>query len=407
MAKDKYNFILDLINNNKMSTSQKERVLKLAVKEFGKEAGVIEEIKRRLERIETKTGIASGNNEDNHPENEEQNNINLPKYLYPSSLYKYLFEYNQNKVLKSTCHEIDVNELDNINEYCETEQYDFKKHYAKILSEFDEHDRLFAPSNIKALIRGYLTGKDYKGNKLKDGWSNDNIEISWADIELEKWAKENPALPPNLMGKQLMSRRKKSYVFAQDFTSKLTGQRIQDFRELVLHFKNLFHIRYDNSLQSLIEVQNKMKSWDDKIEFEMPANEFPTNIELFTDVDKLVQAYNKIIELVIEQHSKAEKPKVKLSFYQKDDKVCFSIHHINSVYNKTVEDTLERMGQTYTNLIKNQINGMCNLYLKADFGHSKYAKINLWNGETRNKSEDGLYGFIGGVEHILEFCKNR
>ncbi len=405
MAKDKYNFILDLINNNKMSTSQKERVLKLAVKEFGKDAGVIEEIKRRLERIETKTGIASGNNEGNHPEEEEPTNIKLPKYLYPSSLYKYLFEYNQNNVLKSTCHEIDANEIENINEYCETEQYDFNKHYEKILSAFEKHDKLFAPSNIKKLIRGYLKMQDYYGNKPKDGWSNDNIKISWGDIELEGWAKEYPALPPNAIKNELQNRKTKSYVFAQDFTSQITGQRVQNFRELVLHFKNLFHIRYDNSLLAIIKVQNERKLWNNKIEFEITDNGFPSNIELFTNVDELVEAYNEIIKLIIERHSKAEKPKVKLSFYQKNDKIYFSIHHLNSIYKKTVDDTLERMGQIYTNLIKNQINGMCNFYLIADFGHSKYAKINLWNGEARKESKEGLDGFEGGVEHVLEFCK--
>ena len=50
----------------------------------------------------------------------------LPKYIDPYHLYKFLFEYNQNPILRSTCHDVDSEELKKINEYCNSESYDFK-----------------------------------------------------------------------------------------------------------------------------------------------------------------------------------------------------------------------------------------------------------------------------------------
>ena len=89
-------------------------------------------------------------------------------------------------------------------------------------------------------------------------------------------------------------------------------------------------------------------------------------------------------------------------YYQENQKVIFSIHHLNSVYNKTIENTIERLGQTYTSLINKQINGLCNLHLKADFGNRQFAEINIWNGKDRESKPINPFQ---GVEHIMEFPK--
>ncbi|MBK6450322.1 hypothetical protein [Candidatus Brachybacter algidus] len=119
-------------------------------------------------------------------------------------------------------------------------------------------------------------------------------------------------------------------------------------------------------------------------------------------MEKLIQAYNKIIELVIEQNSKIEKPIVQLVFKEEKQLIIFSIHHLNGQYNKTIQNTLERPGQQYKLMFEKQINGLCNLYLKANFGNDNYAKINLWDGK---KCEARKLDSFQGVEHILVFPK--
>lgn len=445
MAKDKYDFIQEVLKNHTLSLAQREQILLLTSSEIKRDkklGNILEERIKKLEEvvglIETKdvqeelpslsefhdvSALSTGGKviseksiseesvnlkDDNVPTNA------LPKYIDPENLYKYLFNYNQNPILKSTCHDIDTDELENINSYCEIEVYDYEKHLEKILEAFKTHDKLhFAPPKVKSLIRAYLTGKDYAGNTIK-GWSSDKIKISWSHPNLLEWANKNQ-IPPNSTLNYLKENKMEGFNFdgnisGDGFTSKLFNKRVQTFRELVLHFKSLFHIRAGNSLKSILTNINKNKEYDKKIDFELDEGIFPSNIELFTDVDKLVQAYSKLIELIIEQHNveqhqKDSKPNVVLSFYEHEKSVCLSIHHTNNKYNKTITDTIKRMGQTYTNLINQQINGLCNLYLIADFGLDGVTFIPLWSQLPISSQKVEVEEPSIGVKHILEFCK--
>jgi hypothetical protein len=109
----------------------------------------------------------------------------LPQYLDPYHLYNFLFEYNQNPILRTTCHDIDANELKSIMEFCKTESYIFNEHLKSIVTAYEEHEKGYsAPFQTKALIRGYLTGKGYKGEmhclvikKYKNNWSSIDLSM--------------------------------------------------------------------------------------------------------------------------------------------------------------------------------------------------------------------------------------
>lgn len=440
MAKDKYDFIQEVLKNHTLSLSQREQILMLTSIEIKRDKKLGNILEERIKKLEEAVGligtedvqeelqllsefhddsdlsteekvisVKSVNIEDDNPSTNAPN-----KYINPENLYKYLFNYNQNPVLKSTCHDIDADELENINSYCETEVYHYEKHLEKILESFETHDKLhFAPFKVKSLIRGYLTGKDYFGNTLK-GWSSDKINISWSHPNLLEWASKNQ-IPPNSTLNFLKENKMEGFNFdgnisGYGFTSKLFNKRVQTFRELALHFKSLFHLRAGNSLRSILININRSKEYDKKINFELDEEIFPSNIELFTDVDTLVQAYSKLIELIIDQHDveqlqKDSKPNVVLKFYENKKSVCLSIHHINNKYNKTINDTTQRIGQAYTNLINLQINGLCNLYLRANFGLEGVAIIPLWSQLPVSAHKNEVEESSIGVEHILEFCK--
>ena len=406
MAKDKYGFIKDLLKNKKISPNQRERILVLAANDI-KGASSLEERILKIEAIVFQKEQVFVNDFTNNEKEQQKTQVKLPKYFNPFYLYRFLFEYNQNKVLKSTCHDIDSDEILTINEYCDTNVYSFQKHVEKIKEAFDQHEKsYFAPAYIKALIRGYLTGKDYYGFDLKDGWSKDHIKINWSHPDLVSWAELNPYFPPN-PSDGLIQKHENIGFEIDRITSNISGGIIQNFTELVLHFKHIFHIRNDNSLNQILKNKNEREEWNDVFDFEINSSEFPKNIEFFTDIDKLLQAYTRIIRLIFDSHeSKVSKPKVKLKLFEKDSCVYLSIHHLNNTYKKSLRSTIERgVGRSYGNLIDKQVNGLCNLYLRADFGGDNFAIINLWNGEElRNlKSLDSFEG----VEHILEFPKNE
>jgi len=409
MAKDKYDFIQELLENNKLSSSQRERVLLLVKEEIRKEgligkslAAIGKSLADRLAIIEELLNVK---------DNSEENNQDLPIYFDSLHLYKYLVDYNQNPILKSTCHEIDSNELENILEYCKTAEYDFEKHLRKILDAFREHDKKPAPYNVKALIRGYLTGKDFKEIPIK-GWTTDKISHNWSSPELLQWSLNNKGVPPNVDKGLMMNLKKRGYQLSKPFITE-NGNGIYSFSHLVLHFKCLFHIRSDNSLKNIIRNYNRARGWEAQIDFEISDSTFPNNIEIFTNVDKLLQAYKGIIELVLEQsNGQMVKPVVRLSLKVKGDSVEFSIFHVGSVYGKTIEDTTRRLGNKYRGLIKNQINGLCKFYLQADFEAGGSYRVGIWDQPDLWKKIKPIPATrldkpIGGVEHIFEIVKSN
>lgn len=400
MAKTKYDFIKELLEHKKINQNHRERILELASREISLE-GALEERVQKIEEIIFKDKIDS-KIQIIEPRVSEQKSNNLPQYLDPYHLYVFLFEYNQNPILRTTCHDIDANELKSIMEFCKTESYIFKEHLKSIITAYEVHEKAyFATFQIKALIRGYLTGKDY--NDKITGWTTRNIKINWSSSHINDWVIQNPNTPPNLNEIGAGNQEIELSEINPQIISAITANPIQNFTQLVLHFKNLFHLKSGlQSLKEIIKRVNSEKRWNDKVDFKIENAEFSNNLEHFTDVEKLIQAYNKLIELIIEQHKNNDKPKVNLRYYEENQQVLFSIHHLNGVYNKTIENAIDRLGQSYTSLIEKQINGLCNLRLKADFDNEKYAEINLWDGYNRNSKE--IHTFQG-VEHILEFPK--
>jgi len=353
---NKFTFIQNLLENEQFDANQKERFFKLVSKELENSSKVnYERIKKDIENIQERLGIDNSqkpkkkekstflklfeeadinekNKEDKSKELTDQEKTNevdnitkydwIPTYINPSGLYKYLFDFNNNLILKSTCHKIDANELIIINKECGTEVYDFKKHLSKIIEVFEIHDKKYAPGFIKNFVRLYLTGENFKKNKIGSkidkkvlGWTEDTIKFSWSNEKLKEWSEKNPGIPP--CPSDGLARNKQNLGFEFDTPIKNSFERnIATFSSLILHFKKMFHIKSDNSLRSLITQQNKIKNWNESINFTINENEFPINIELFTYVERVLVAYNKIIELIIEKSVK--KPEVKLLFRDKN-----------------------------------------------------------------------------------------
>lgn len=327
-------------------------------------------------------------------EQKEKKNLKLEYgYRSPKDLKDFLIEYNQNDVLKYTCHLIDGDALIKINSLTKTEEYDFKKHlkiinkeFFKLVSKYKEKIN----KNIHGLIGEYLN------NYSKNGWSSDKIKITWSSPELLEWAEINLGKCPN------PDPTLNSIPFNfQPFKINNQQTRVQNFNDIVLHFKSLFHIRRDNSLKAAIDLVNNNYFLDID---EIDCSNIRENIEFFTDIDKVKQAYKKIIEMCNEFQNKINptvKPVFSLSLKEDNDAIIFSIHHKNSIFGKTSKNTISREGEKTTKLM-NLINGVCDLILKADFGNEDYAEINLWNGLKKdiNKLES-----FEGVQFDLIFYR--
>lgn len=419
MGKSRFDFIKELLENKKIKPDQRERILELTSKELDQS----ENLEARIKKIEEKLSIQ---NSDSRKikiqeskvldstglilEESKLKKLSISEYTNPYWVYEYLSEYNQNEVLKYTSHDISMSDLDDIKEYCGTDNYEFEKHLEIIIEEFEKHDKRFSKCSYKlrALVRAYLTGKS-KDKKVSDDtvveWSTDKIQVNWSDSGLLDWSRKNPGIPPNLNLVEMSNMEIEAFPVTQ-IDSLITESSIQNFTQLVLHFKNSFHIKYGaQSLKEIICRTNRKFKWDERIDFEITNENFPNNLELFTDVDKLTQAYHRIIELILKKSKGELKPKIKLGFFAQDNSLYLSIHHLNGVVKKSKEDFVNReIGLDLTRIIRKQLNGLCNLYVRADFGSNQYAKINLWNGKPREAIPTDP---LQGIEHILQFPKTK
>ena len=312
----------------------------------------------------------------------------LPEYISPKKIQLFLEQYNQNPILKYTCHSIDDKEIiEELCQLCEVEKYNYERHVDLIKREYDSLLKIFKDEPVSkkmiALISAYL-----KGQKE---WSSDKIPINWSCDEIKKWAKDNPGIIPN-PGPNIAKEQKNRGFRLNHFTSKLTNESIDSFVDLCKLFKSLFHIRRDNSLKKLIP------SKINDININFSETNFRENIELFTDVDKLIQAIKQIVRICKECDSNS--PNIEISSYIEEDNICIAIHHKNSKYGKPMKETVRRIGEKHSLLIKNQLNGLADLYIEADFDNNEFARINLWDGKPR---KEVFITEVEGVKYILKF----
>ncbi|GGG88509.1 hypothetical protein GCM10011416_00940 [Polaribacter pacificus] len=410
---NKFKFIQHLLENEKFDFNQKERFFKLVSKELEKPSELdILNLKQDIDDIKKKLGIS---NLPKKEETEKSNGLkifeealkneketNIPKYIDPFSekgISKFLKAYNENPILKTTCHEIDSeSSLKIILEYCKEDEYNFSTHLQFIKFEFDKLTKEYnINKKLYSLIRAYI----YGGIK----WSTDKLQMSWSDKELLDWSDNNPKIIPNPGFNLIEKYETEGYSLSTPFRSTLTGKNIITFSDFVLLFKSMFHINSNNSLKKhLVRVIRKMefKEWFD---IEINENKFGENIHIYTDVDKLIQSFVKIVELVKsinKEYSVVERPQLLISFFEQENDVIFSIHHLNSIYKKSLMSTLSHpFGESTTPIIEKQINGLCNLELIANFDNNDFARINLWNGSKVKILEK--FESFEGVEYVLKF----
>lgn len=335
------------------------------------------------------------------------------KYIPPKNLKEFLYRFNQDSILKYTCHEIDTDDtIKEICQLCRTEEYSLRKHAELISKAFEDlnnkliRDKIYKDSQMYAMISVYLTGKT-KSKKCE--WSTLKIHTNWASPELLEWGDKNPGKVPSPGRNIARNQRNNGYELPKALLSDLSGNRILLFRELVIYFKSLFHIRRDNSLQDILHHINEVEKYSEKsINIIFSQDKFHNNIELFTNVDKVLQAYKRVLSICRSCHKESESLDIELSFYEEGGNVYFCIHDKNSIYGKNLDAATKRIGESHSKLIKNQINGLCDFYIEADFDNNDYARIALWNENSRPLGEAPnidveLLDNCQGVKYILKF----
>jgi RNA-directed DNA polymerase len=315
------------------------------------------------------------------------------EYKNPTLLYNALLAFNLNPILRTTCHPISIENIDVIINKSKSEEYDFKKHLELIKLNFKKlakKERF--TTKMYSLINNYLNGEDT--------WSSQKINDSWSNKYLEEWANKHPNFVPNPEDSLIETSGNVGYPLENPFISKLTNQPIENFNDLVLYFKSHWHIKFDNQLQKILEKRNADFKYD--VWANIQFINFSQTLNLYTDIDKLIQAYSKIIEL-IKENSNQNRQEIVISFYEQDSMKILSIHQLNTFWKKSISDTIEKpFGNSMLPLIKKQINGLSDLHIRAKFEGNKYYKVNLWDGNERKAKPISNFD---GVEYLLVLKK--
>lgn len=416
------NFVTEFLKIGNFSSRQKDKMIELIVKDLTKQK--VGETTENVPVSVIDPDEKSDKSKDKDYLGETFKDYNNP--FGEKSLSKFLLAYNQDSLLKYTWHSIDSETIDHEDETLTVKQYIMKlsgsseysvrEHQRLLLEKFEIlNNKYYADSQVKTLLKVYLSGTNFKEEKKE--WSSNRIDINWASEQLLKWSDENPDCVPNASGELKQQQNGKVFKLPKPFNSYMNGKRVRNFSELIIHCKNLFHIRTDNSLKSILEynIANN-ENWKTNFDFEF--KNFAENIVLFTDVDKLVQFFREYINSIetyfSEEYKTEQKQKIILSFIEETGGfVYFTIHHIHPekpFYGKSSESTIDRRGNTLTSMIK-KINGMCELYLESDFENEASYRINLWNGEwndgakkyTPKLMKKEKIEKVNGVKHILKF----
>lgn len=409
-GKPNYNaFISGLLSNPSTTKEDRERIVDLLLKERDKGFVTKEQVVKIIDEYYRDNNQSTNSTQKSNKEPQ----VELEEYKLPKDTQDFLYAYSrQDDVLRYTCHLIDDDSaIAKINSLCGVEQYDFEKHLELIIVHFNQLRKQYkyVDHRILNLISVYLTGKTIVGKE--SGWTSAlKITENWSCNQLHEWAKAFPNMVPNPGENIVAETENPGFQLSKPYLSNITGNRILDFSELVLYFKSLFHIRADNSLKAILDfVNNNWKigkevnvKLKDQCDISYSKDWFFKNIELFTNVDTLIQAYKKIIKICwnYAQGNKLDKPIIELSFYEQLGRIYFCVHHKNTVYGKTVSNAVRGPGEAQRDLIANQINGFCDLFIQAKFEDGNSYEINMWDGQKRasKKIEN-----IEGVKYILKF----
>ncbi len=380
-----------------MTPRQRERFLKLASEEISKTKPTNEELWEEIEKIRQELNAQKFDEVVVSPDEEVEVHYKEIEYKDPKILNQFLIAFNSDSILKYTCHLIDKDALESINKQLSKikrgykppstgklkardlpqsngNEYDYQKHLKLIKNNYYNLVQQYAvDKNIQGKIGEYLS--DYMADNELKGWSEDKIRINWSETGLQEWCHNNPGKCPN----PDPGLKYAGYEFAP--VELKNGDTLNNFSDVVLLFKKQIQFRASHSLKSCLQRIN----YNFKDEADIDITNVQENIELFTDTEKVLQAYTKVIVMSIEFHKETQpttKPVFQISFKEEgraqNAGIFLRVHHINSSFGKTVNNLIDRLGEKMSVLIEKQVNGLCDFSITADFKNKEYCELRIW-----------------------------
>ena len=393
---NKFNFIKQLLENEKFNTPQKERFFKLVSKELESSAKqdeqVLDEVKEIKEQIKLLEVSSSkfGQKQLIQPQFTRQgNSINKAKAQYPKihnarSLVRLMNQFSDNsKALKYTTHSWEHGRF-----------HSYEGFIAKVKEEWNEINQELKSLNprLSAKISNFLFNRNLgekKDDKYYHVWGEKKLKFGWASKSLEAYLKEADADPF-------------SCPIPKEIKSLDSKYNLLLFDHYVSEFKNEIEIREDNS--ALVSLINDL--WTNELTYDFNVNQINTEgVSFFTDVPYL----KSVIKVIFGTFKKRSQfPDITCSIEQnfEDNYVELSVSQLNSKCNRSIEDPkiVSPNGGDFSTLIKNLMN-LADFSVIGQFRDGAKYKVNYLSSnleiENVEKLEDNYP--CNGFTYLIKF----
>lgn len=318
----------------------------------------------------------------------------LPKYINPRNIAQFLTALNSNRILRSTTHTIDEDILKELLVDMGINKYDYATHMKFVREEFDKLRKQFSlPTAILAKLNEFY----FFEKKL--GWSAASVKVSWSAPEIREWCKKNEGRVPNPGHDLDYSPPYLNNVINVD------GKILNTFEDGINLLKTQIECRDESYLEIILAKINKEKFSTININIEKVSK----TVRFYTDVEKVMQGYTSIINLCKDIRNQSKKSlknlKIEVSLYtgsinNTDNVVILSILDKGGMYNRDIDIRTFRYGVSYTKLIKNYLNGLCHIDLRADLPNKNSVFYRIWpeGGKVVPLNEP-----VNGVQYDLIF----
>ncbi|WP_343305169.1 hypothetical protein AAHN97_26910 [Chitinophaga niabensis] len=397
-------FLSDFLNKGTLNPENRKRFIKLIEIEIKKGVEINADLLGRIDALQSEIGTVEDHNTQHT--NEKKSDLvtaeavknekrSLPQYKNPKNLARFLTSLNSNTILKSTTHSIDADLYDELLYRMGIPSYDYETHFKYIKKEYDEllqqYRTALPPAIVAKLNEFYFFEK-------KTGWSEAHIRIGWFSEEIKTWCRNHPGCCPN-PGNDMEYLSPNLFRRERDVDNNV----LNNFQDIIDSLKMQIECRDKSYLENALWKLN----FDKFRQLNITLDGITKCLQFYTDVEKLKQAYKNIIHMCIEEHNKKNGSlkdlQIEVSLKKEkrttDDVVILSILHKGSVFGKDITPPF-RYGKSLTNLIQNQLNGMCNLELQTVLPDGRSVIFDLW---PKGNSIIPLHESMNGVQFNLIF----
>lgn len=398
MAKNKYDFIKELLEDKRIKQNQRERIIELASKEISLE-GTLEERIQKIEEILFSKEDAENKSESintfevfndekasfnkNRKSEKSYKNSKSEKKHNPRKVVEWLKLFTlDNSTLKYSTHLWDEAGL-----FSEFE--DFVKRLDEELVKYRIYElQKYNPNLYWNKLYPFLFQKELtelqKNGKTSFGWGQYNIKIGWQYPEtIKQWCKTNY----DYKGTEA------TLPFSMELPNELRpsnpifGKTIVSFEDVVNVFKKEIEFR-DNDLFIRIRALNKKILPNHEIDITLL--ETLKGSSFYTNTEYVIKAINRIF-LMIKSRSESNRVQITCNYNQDTHEYDLQIIHLNSFSDKELSHPKLLLSENSGDLhiLRTTLQSLCDFSITSRFKDQDNNLVNarieyLYNGVQQN-----------------------